>query len=245
MSAPFLPGNRGGDGPTSRLILFDIDGTLVEGGPAKDAFHDALLSVFGTAGPVESVEFSGKTDPQIARELLRHEGLEDPEIDQGLPELWRAYLAELEQRLPLTPMQPLPGVRVLLEGLLDSSVGVGLVTGNIRGGARLKLGSAGFAGCFSVGSFGSDSEERDDLPRIAMERARRFWKAMLPPESVVVVGDTPRDVASGRRNGTRTLAVATGRFPASALERAGAHTVLEDLSSTDEVLGILLGPSPG
>jgi phosphoglycolate phosphatase len=225
-----------------RLVLFDIDGTLVRGGPAKEAFELAMREVFGTAGPIERWEFSGKTDPQIARELLLDTGLSGAEIDAGFPALWERYLAELEARLPADPVRVLPGALSLLGALGEvADVALGLVTGNLERGAVLKLRSAGFDGRFRVGGFGSDHEVRNELPPIAMGRARAAWGVTFAPESVVIVGDTPMDVACGRAHGTRTVAVATGSFDVRALAATRADAVLEDLSETDRVLGILLG----
>lgn len=222
------------------LVLFDIDGTLVEGGPAKGAFHQALLEVYGTAGPIESHEFSGKTDPQIARELLRLAGLEDAAIDAGLQALWSAYLGELEARLPSAPMTVLPGVASLVKALeAQADVALGLVTGNIVGGARLKLGSSGLP-AWEVGGFGSDHEIRNHLPGIALQRALEAWGVTFPGERVVVVGDTPRDVECGRFHGTRTVAVATGRYDAGTLAAAGADQVLGDFRDLDRTMEALL-----
>lgn len=224
-----------------RLILFDIDGTLVSGGPAKEAFHLALVEVFGTAGPIESWEFSGKTDPQIARELLRQGGLEDREIDTGLPTLWNHYLSGLETRLPAHPTKALPGVEALLEALRgERKVALGLVTGNLARGAELKLGAARLDGTFAIGGFGSDHEERNQLPGVALVRARRQWGRTFAPAEVVVVGDTPRDVECGKAHGLRTLAVATGRFGAETLAATGPDATLEDFSETERVLRLLL-----
>ncbi len=225
----------------NHLVLFDIDGTLLRGGPAKKAFELALESVFGTAGPITGHDFSGKTDPQIARELMGAAGLTDGEIDDGLPALWDDYLARLEADLPQDPMTVLPGVPELLTHLkgLDD-VAVGLLTGNIAGGARLKLGSAGLMAHFPVGGFGSDSELRDDLPAVAIERARRNWGVAFHPRAVVVVGDTPRDVACGQHEGTRTVAVATGRFEQAALAAAGADHVLPDMADLEGTVEVLL-----
>lgn len=224
-----------------RLVLFDIDGTLVGGGPAKAAFELALVEVFGTAGPIERWEFSGKTDPQIARELLRAAGLADALIDDGLPALWECYLAELGSRIAGDPVRVLPGAAEVVEALAATGeAALGLVTGNLEAGAALKLGSAGLGGRFRVGGFGSDHEARDELPPIAISRAHEAWGVAFEPDAVVIVGDTPRDVACGRAHGTRTVAVATGSFDVSALAAAGAGCVLEDLSETDRVLGILL-----
>lgn len=225
-----------------RLILFDIDGTLVSGGPAKIAFEAAMVETFGTAGDVTGLSFAGKTDPQIARELLSGAGFDAADIDEGLPELWVRYLGHLEARLPERPLTVLVGVRQLLDALaaLDG-MALGLLTGNIARGAELKLGSTGLWDRFPIGGFGSDHEERDELPAIALERARAHWGHPLVSRDTVVVGDTPRDIACGRVGGMRTLAVATGRFAAADLEAAGAHHVLEDLSATGQVVELLAG----
>jgi phosphoglycolate phosphatase len=228
-----------------RLILFDVDGTLVSGGPAKEAFHEALLEVFGTAGPIREWEFSGKTDPQIARELLQAAGLDEGRINRGFPELFDRYLGKLEARLPENPTRLLAGVASLLEELTEMAarreLGLGLVTGNLSRGADLKLVAAGIRTEFPVGAYGSDHEIRNELPGIALKRAREHWGLPVRPEQAVVVGDTPRDVECGRHHGTRTVAVATGRFNAVELEATGADVVLEDLSDGERVLAALLG----
>lgn len=223
-----------------RLILFDVDGTLVSGGPAKHAFEAAMVETYGTVGEVAGVSFAGKTDPQIARELLSGAGFDRESIDAGLPELWERYVAHLEERLPDVPVRVLPGVLELLDALAElEDVGLGLLTGNIARGAELKLGSAGLWDRFAIGGFGSDHEERDELPSVALDRARLHWSVTLEAGDAVVVGDTPRDVGCGRAGGTRTVAVATGSFVAEELRAAGADHVLEDLSATLEVVTLL------
>ena len=223
-----------------RLILFDIDGTLVSGGPAKHAFEAAMAETYGTVGDIGSVSFAGKTDPQIARELLTTVGFEREAIDSGFTELWERYVGHLEERLGDRPMKVLPGVHELLDVLAGlEGVGLGLLTGNIVRGAELKLGSAGLWERFEVGGFGSDHEERDELPAVAIERARVHWKVSIEAADAIVVGDTPRDVGCGRAGGTRTVAVATGTFPAAELLEAGPDHVLNDFSSTREVVELL------
>jgi phosphoglycolate phosphatase-like HAD superfamily hydrolase len=223
-----------------RLILFDIDGTLVRGGPAKTAFLGAMAETYGTTGDPESVSFGGKTDPQIAREILGGAGLDRAAIDAGLPTLWERYLNRLEPALETHPMTVLPGVPELLEGLsMLDGVALGLVTGNIVGGAKLKLESAGLWDRFDVGSFGSDHEERDELPIIALGRAEERWGRSIEPAEALIVGDTPRDIACGRACAIRTVAVATGTYSAAALVAAGADHVLRDLSTTDQVVALL------
>jgi phosphoglycolate phosphatase-like HAD superfamily hydrolase len=225
-----------------RLLLFDIDGTLVAGGPAKDAFHVAMIEAFGTTGPIQSHPFAGKTDPQIARELLVRAGVTDAEVDRGLPALYRRYLLELERRLPERPVSVLPGVRALVSALVElEDVALGLVTGNIAGGARLKLRGPGLDHHFEIGAYGSDAEERNELPRLALARARERWGVDFEAEDVVVIGDTPKDVECGRVHGLTTVAVATGSYETHELEAAGAHHVLPDLSDTTGVRELLAG----
>jgi phosphoglycolate phosphatase-like HAD superfamily hydrolase len=223
-------------------VLFDIDGTLIRGGPARPAFHRALLAVFGTAGPIDRWEFSGKTDPQIARELLAEAGVERNRVDEGLPALWERYLGELEARLPSCPPRVLPGVRQLLDRLAaEGQIALGLLTGNVVGGARLKLSSAGLDSRLSVGAFGSDHEVRTELVPIALRRAREHWGAHFGVEDAVVVGDTPLDVDCGRSHGARTVAVATGRFEVDRLRSAGADGVLETFADTERAVAQILG----
>lgn len=209
------------------LLLFDIDGTLTIGGPGKAAFGAALKRTFGTAGPIVNHDFSGKTDPLILRELLTAAGHAPHQIQAGLPRFWDLYLAELEARIAADPVTVLPGVRELIGVLAErDDVHLGLVTGNVRGGAKVKLGSAGLWEHFPIGAFGCDHEVRDQLPPVALQRARAHWGRPFRAEDTVVIGDTPRDVACGKAVGAATVAVTTGRFSADALERAGADRVL-------------------
>lgn len=225
-----------------RLLLFDIDGTLVSGGPAKRAFQTALMEAFGTVGPIEVHEFSGKTDPQIARELLELAGLSREEIEAGYPALWERYLAEMAAMLPEEPMTVLPGVPGLVQELAAAGdLALGLVTGNIVGGARLKLGSAGLHEHFEMGAYGSDSEERNHLPGVALDRAEQTWGVRFPAEEVLVIGDTPRDIECGRAHGVVTVGVATGNYPLEALREAGAHHVLPDFADRERTLEVLAG----
>ena len=224
-----------------KIILFDIDGTLLWGGPAKSAFVDAMNETYGMPGDVENVSFAGKTDPQIARELLHGAGMSHDEIVSGLEELFGRYLGYLEARLPENPVTVLPGVRELLDALAaHDDVGVGLLTGNVAGGARLKLSSGGLWGRFDFGSYGSDHELRDKLPSIAVARAKDLWGEVVTAEKAIVVGDTPRDVQCGKAGGTATMAVATGSFSVDELSAHDPDHVLEDFSSTTAVVDLLL-----
>lgn len=229
-----------------RLILFDIDGTILHThGAAKRAFHRAMLEVYGTAGPIDTHSFDGKTDPQIARELLTLAALEDDAIDTGLDSLWARYLGYLGEELAAPGQQVtlLPGVLELIEAL-EARAGavIGLLTGNIAGGARIKLGAVGLADRFGFGAYGSDHELRAELPAIAAERACGSMGYTFRGPEIVVIGDTPHDVTCGRALGVRALGVTTGRHPADELHAAGAAAVFPDLADTDRVLDFIFAP---
>src|SRR5438105_28204 len=162
-----------------KLILFDIDGTLLSTNQAaKRAFRRTLLSVYNETGPIDTHSFDGKTDPQIARELLRLAGMPDASIEAGFARFWPAYVASLEQELsePHTRLTVYPGVPELLERLFaaQNDAVVGLLTGNVEAAATLKITAAGLANQFRVGAFGSDAEARNELPAIAVARAREL-----------------------------------------------------------------------
>ena len=138
-------------------------------------------------------------------------------------------------------MTVLPGVRELLDALAAyDDVGVGLLTGNVAGGARLKLISGGLWGRFDFGSYGSDHELRDELPSIAVARARNLWGEVVTADKAIVVGDTPRDIQCGKAGGTATMAVATGSFTVDELSVHDPDHVLADFSSTRAVVDLLL-----
>jgi phosphoglycolate phosphatase len=228
-----------------RLVLFDIDGTLLSAqGAPRRAFTAAMLEVYGTAGPVATHRFDGKTDPQIARELLTAEGISAEQIDAGLAQLWRAYLRELRAALTAPSHRTLvyPGVSEVLHELerRNGEVLLGLLTGNIAEGAALKLASAEIRNDFRIGAFGSDCEQRDGLPSVAVRRAQELVGVEFSRREIVIIGDTPSDVTCGLALDVRSVAVATGRHSAEALARAGAHCVFDDLSDTATVLAAIL-----
>jgi phosphoglycolate phosphatase len=228
-----------------RLVLFDIDGTLLttDGAPRR-AFHRAMLEVYRAVGPIATHAFDGKTDPQIARELLTHAGLPPAAVDRGFAALWSAYLRELSAEFarPGSRTTVLPGVLQLLQQLeaRAGDVVLGLLTGNIEEGARLKLASAGIRNTFGIGAYGSDCEQRDGLPTVAVARARAAVGVEFVGSEIVIIGDTPSDVTCGSALGARAIGVATGRFHQDELHDAGAAAVFADLSRTDDVLEAIL-----
>ena len=222
-----------------RLLLFDIDGTLLSaGGAGGRAFLDALREVFGTAGAVDGVSFAGKTDPQIARELLGGGGWATDAVDERLPELWPVYLRHLERRICAVDVQPLPGVPGLLDALeaVGEPTVLGLLTGSVAAGARIKLKAAGLRfERFRVGAFGSDHGDRPELPAVAVERAERTTGHRFRGKEVVVIGDTPYDIRCGERLGVRTIAVATGSYGRDELAACGPDHLFDTLEEMDAV----------
>lgn len=228
-----------------RLILFDIDGTLLTaGGAAARAFHRGLLEVFGTAGPINGHSFAGKTDPQIAHELLTAVGVSPAEVDERLPALWEAYLRDLPAELEHTRIRVLPGVHPLVERLEQRAddTALGLLTGNIADGARLKLDAAGLAfQRFAVGAFGSDHADRAELPAVAVHRAERRFGHRFQGKDIVIIGDTPNDIACGESLGVRTIAVSTGSYSPDQLAACGPDHLFESLEALDAVWEAIFG----
>ena len=203
-----------------------------------------MLQVYGTAGPIATHRFDGKTDPQIARELLTLARMRPERINRGLPELWSVYLKELDRELAVAGHETvvMPGVRELitaLEGRADMAA-LGLLTGNIADGAALKLRSATLDRHFRFGAYGSDAERRDALPAVAVERARDATGVDFRGRDIVVIGDTPSDIECGRGLGVRAIGVGTGHHGAAELMDAGAEAAFDDLSGTEAVLEAIL-----
>jgi len=215
-----------------RLLLFDVDSTLVScGSQGRRVFQQALLDVFGTAGACDAYDFSGRTDSRIALDLLTGAGLSEEEVLAGLPRLQELYLTELDRVLHRDGMELLPGVLELLESLADRpDVTLGLLTGNWEAGARIKLSRFGLNRFFPFGAFGSDATDRDDLPPVALERAAEHTGQAFRPEEALIIGDSVHDVGCARAHGIPVLAVATGRTAAKELQRAGAVQVVTDLT---------------
>lgn len=226
-----------------RLVLFDIDGTLLSShGAGRRAMEAALLATFGTRGS-PAYRYDGKTDRQIVRELMRGEGFDDATIDARLPAVEAHYVAGLRGELaqPTARVEALMGVLELLDALVHRGhCVVGLLTGNVAPGAEHKLSAAGIAfGRFAVGAFGSDHEIRSELPAIAQRRAREQLGVHVEGREIVIVGDTPADIHCGRDVGARAIAVATGHYSVTDLSAHDPHAVFQDLSETAAVLAAI------
>lgn len=227
-----------------RLVLFDIDGTLIsDRGAAREAFADALAVVFGYSGDLAPYDFSGRTDPQITFMVLRDAGYPDEHIARKLDRLWDAYLERLE-RTASRPNQVrvLAGIPDLLDKLAArDDVLLALLTGNIERGARIKLGAASLNDWFTFGAFGSDSAHREELPPIAVERAFAQTGRRFAPSDVVIVGDSIYDVRCGVPHGATTVAVASGKTPLATLRAENPTHCFADASDVEAVLDAIVG----
>jgi phosphoglycolate phosphatase-like HAD superfamily hydrolase len=227
-----------------KLVLFDIDGTiLLSAGAGRRAITAALAEEIGDAAAFHRVRFDGKTDPQIVLELLEAAGHAGPHAGDRVLALCERYVSLLEEELAsATGMRLMPGFPAILDRL-EATAGVvlGLLTGNLARGAALKLRAAGLdPGRFRVGAFGSDSGHRPDLPAIAAERAAPIFGRVPAGAEVVIIGDTPADVACGSGIGARAVAVATGSYGVAELEACGADAVFTDLADVDAALAAIL-----
>lgn len=227
-----------------RLILWDIDGTLLRAGPlGRAVFSAAVNHVVGTDPGEHGVQMSGKTDPQIAREILTVMQVGQEAVDAHVPEVLTRLEIELVAGAAALREHGwvLPGVPTLLTRLdAEPDVVQTVLTGNIAANAAGKLAAFDLDRWVDlrVGAFGSDHHDRNELVPIALQRFRDVHGA--EPESAWVVGDTPHDLACARIAGVRCLLVATGRIPLAELQSVGADAVMPDLSDTEAVLDLLL-----
>lgn len=228
------------------LVLFDLDGTLVDtAGAGRRGLERAFERVFGIesmAGPSKRVRFEGKTDPTILADLAREAGIADAVFAEGRERLLEAYLAGLADDLsrPDPRRRVLPGVVRLLDSLrARPDVHLGLATGNLERGARLKLEPFGLNRYFIDGGFSSDSADRAEIARIAWERATRRAGGPFASSRTFVVGDTELDVACAHANGFRAIAVASGWVPRERLADSGPDALFDTLEELPAVLSAL------
>jgi phosphoglycolate phosphatase-like HAD superfamily hydrolase len=225
-----------------RLILWDIDGTLIRSGGVGRRVVEEAAALVGSLAEVPRIEMSGKTDPQILREIFRAAALADEHIDTLLPDAMAAAeraLAAAEHELRETGYV-LPGVVELLERLRDAAgVRQTLLTGNLTANAAVKVGAFGLTELFDaeVGAYGTDHADRLELVPIALERVARFRGEHYDPDEVWVVGDTANDLACARAGGVRCLLV--GDVYGDEEARRAADAALPDLADVDEAFRIL------
>jgi phosphoglycolate phosphatase len=227
-----------------RLVLFDIDGTLLNsGGMGRASMQRALGLIFGSPGN-PSYRYDGKTDKQIVRDVMRLEGHTDEHIDSRMEKLIELYLEGLRtgSKSGKFNVRPLEGVTELLDVLeAREDVVLGLLTGNVEPGARIKLAAAGLdPDRFRINAFGSDHEHRPQLPAIAQKRASEKLGLDIAGDRVIVIGDTPADIECGRSLGAKAIGVASGHYTVEQLQAHNPYAVFPSLKNTQQVLQTIL-----
>lgn len=222
------------------LLLWDIDGTLIaSGGAGMRALRIGLHAAFGVDGPLDHIEFAGRTDTWIMRQVFQSFNL--PATAENFERFFSCYAAALPAALHHPHARVLPGVRTLLTALAArGDVAQGLLTGNMKVGAKAKLMHHGLWESFAFGAFADDSEHRNELGPHALRRAREHHGVAFAATHTWIIGDTPHDIACGRAIGARTLAVATGGSSLEELRRHEPTAAVSDLSNTADILKIVL-----
>lgn len=221
------------------LLLWDIDGTLIQsGGAGERALAAALREEFGISGTLEDIELAGRTDQWIARRILAKFTVS--ETSENITRYLDGYLRALPRELVNPGAKILPGVReLLLQLAARKDIAQGLLTGNLRRGAEIKLGHHQIWAHFEFGAFADDAELRNELGPHAVRRANQHHSVQFSPDRVFVIGDTPHDIACGKAIGAQTVGVATGGFSVAELEACGPTAVLSDLSDSAAFLRLL------
>jgi phosphoglycolate phosphatase-like HAD superfamily hydrolase len=222
-----------------KFILFDIDGTLIDsGGAGTKSLSLAFMEMFSVKDAFRTISMAGKTDLQIIRE-----GLELYNIDHTngiIPEFCRKYLKHLRIQMMNGKGYIKSGIKEALEALKpDEEIVLGLLTGNVKEGARIKLEYFGLHSYFGIGAFGDDDEDRNKLLPIALDKLYRQNSSRISFRDCIVIGDTPRDITCSKPYGALSIAVSTGPYSFKALSDAGADVVLEDLSDTEGFMSII------
>ena len=200
----------------------------------------ALRETFGTAGPIAGYRFAGKTDPQIIFELTALAGLSRSAVAPRLPEVFERYCARLAATLTSANTRVLPGVREVLAALAArGDIALGLLTGNIRRGAEIKLAAAGLAGRFAMGAFGSDEEDRNRLVPVARARAQALWGDEFPGARTVVIGDAQADIRCARAGAAWAVAVASSKTPKAELAALAPDLLLDSLAAPEAVAALV------
>lgn len=223
-----------------RLVLFDIDGTLIQsGGAGEKAFARVCATEFGVPDGTSRLNFAGRTDPSIIRDFFQQFGIEPSA--ENFKRFFDRYIFYLDHLLGQLDGRVLPGVHEMVRGMqqLPQAPVLGLLTGNIRLGAQIKLGHYRLWQLFRTGAFGDDHEDRNQIAAVARERGMRLLGGKLTGEQILVIGDTPRDTECAKAIGARSLAVATGKYTTEELRGDAPTWTVASLAeiTAEEVCG--------
>jgi phosphoglycolate phosphatase len=231
-----------GAGESRRLVLFDVDCTLIDAhGAGGRAMFRAMDELYGVRGELDGYSFHGRTDPAIIVDLATRWGAPEGLVRERLAACLERYVEILREELSGDDVEVLPGVRELVTALaIDRRVVLGVLTGNVAGGLALKLSPTGLLPLFDVEASGSDSALRPELPQVAVKRAARLTGHRFAGKEIVVIGDTPADILCGAELGVRTIAVATGRHTLADLALYAPDYLFADLGDWRAVMSAVL-----
>ena len=222
-----------------KILLFDIDGTLIDsGGAGRRALVQSFREVCSIDNAMDGLPLAGKTDPLIIREAFENNGIRAN--NEIIARLKGSYIKHLKEQMAFTVISLMPGVGRLLEALSNNGHRhMGLLTGNMEEGARIKLEPLGILDYFSFGAYGSDEEDRNRLLPHAQRRYAQATGSDVPASGFAVIGDTTRDVACAKPYGAMSIAVATGFHTMEQLRAAGPDVLLADLLDTEGFLKLV------
>ena len=224
----------------TKLVLFDIDGTLVKSSNGhRAAFSAAFKEVYGIETGIDVIQYSGMTDQQIIIETLKTKGLNEEEIKSKIDLCMEKMVDAFSKMIDDDAIIILPGVKELLEKLKNNNILTGLVTGNLEPIARGKMKKLGLDHYFKVGGFGNEHINRTELVKIAIKKVQDNFDFVVS-DNVYLFGDAPQDMKAGSEAGIIPIGITTGIYSKEQLENAGASLVLNDLANTEEILKCVL-----
>jgi len=225
-----------------KALLFDIDGTILNCNKAgKHSLIQACLDIFGTIGKMEVVDFQGKTDPLILTESLSAMGFSDDIIRNGTGKLKEKYFSHLRENIIKYNTVIMPGIPVLLDALSkQENIILGILTGNFRQSAEIKLAAAGVENYFRFGAFGDDAPNRNGLPPIAKNIIMERYGIEIDYSDFFIIGDTVYDIECAKASGAVSISVGTGWADKEKLLSRNPDYYFDDLSDTEKILNIIL-----
>jgi phosphoglycolate phosphatase len=227
--------------PEKKVALFDIDGTLIRcNGAGKESLLTACKDVFGTTGRMEEVNFQGKTDPLILEESLHAMSITTKEINYKIDKLKDTYFSYLLKNMKEGKGIILPGIRELLDKLSESeNILTGLLTGNFKTSAGIKLNHFGLNKYFQFGVFGDDAANRNEMPAIAQKRVEEQFGHSIPFEEMFIIGDTIYDIICAQTVNAVSISVGTGWSPRENLLAQKPDYFFDDLTETDRIINVI------
>lgn len=226
-----------------KLLLFDIDGTLLKSnGAGRRAMNQSIAPMLGLDTlNLEGIDFGGRTDPQIIRDILMANGLEQDEAEATLTEAINSFVVAYSQTFQDEYVTALDGAVELVQALAEfQHIQLALLTGNVQPTAYIKVGGIGLADYFPFGAFGSDHADRSYLPQVAVERALGYTGHTFREKDIVIIGDTKHDILCGRHLNVMSIAVSTGHYNSEDLSQYNPDYLLDDLSDTEKIIELIV-----